>query len=1322
MRPLPLSLLLLLLVVARATIQAVEPYEPVRPSPLEESWRWHLQELLEGMTLIDCLEREDGNLWFVGENELVHYNGSEVETFPVDKGDSLMTYRAGEITRAGVIYMLIPSRVENKPGRIVEFKDGTYRDVYRFSGRYDMTHSHAVLTEDDAVLFGTPDGILMIKDGEARIISPDNRRASFLLIDSRGDLWTATVGTGSFQRYRGFSTGTTLTAENWETFPVIPVTSHLKLAELPDGTLLCANDDTRYGLYAFEPEKGLWEPLSNGFFAEEQVHRSIHVTPDGTLMIYGDSGILLMKNGLTRILRHDDFDFPISSPFVRPLSTGSVIIGGRRDSVYLVDCSTNWWETFQGLNFFCTDTEQRQWFISFEGQIVCRDTKTDRWLAYDDTDGAINTPLALIGTADGRIWAVGQHGSRAALSIFHNGQWDIRLHPEMGVRFSHQSLLETRDGSILLGGGDETYPGDNRSGRGGLLKYEVNGDDYTVTHYAPPRVPFRIVGIQEGPDGTLWIGGSRLSRLDDFKAVPLPSEGAFNNSWIDSLLVTETGELWVAQWGVGILHFDGESWHHSVDFNMNLTRDSVTLLEDKAFPGQVWVGTSEGLFNLSKDHWVNEPLSRNLRMLREGGSLRQSPDGAIWFNSSSRNWHFRSTGNTPDGDRFAAGFRTTLFRRYAIRPETRIVEFESSVHEPGLNHFKWTGSSQWSITPTDAIAYSYRIDGGEWSKFTKQTEVIIGTQSNGAHTFEVRARTPYGNIDATPASVDFRVIPVLWKQPWFILLSLAVFLTLIGLVVIIVRQRINHLLALEEYKIQFFTNISHELRTPLMVILGPLESLLQQVDERSRQHLEIAHRNARKLVGLLDRLLDFRKAELGKLQTNRQVQDLVLFIRQEMDTLLPLAQQKNQGVEFLPERDHLVAAFDPRIAEVILDNLLTNAIKYTPEGGAITVCLKVLEESDSEISLSLEVADTGPGIPRKELVKVFDPFHRVGGKAAKQAHSTGIGLAHTKSLVEALGGEIHAESPVNRKSTTAPGSRFVVRFSLPLPVESPPPDVPVEASAIDEETDTDEAAFSTEHKPLMLIVEDNDDIREYLNLELGSVYSVLLAENGETGLQIAHERIPDIIVSDVLMPVMDGKELCRKVKADQRTSHIPVILLTALKSESSELEGLESGADDYVTKPVNVALLRKRIENLLTNRRKVREFISGQTLSIAISKDELPVNRVDQEFMAKFINTIEENLRNEAFDVENLAKRMFMSRMTLYRKVKALTGESPGGIIRMVRLKKAAQYLETGSWTVSQVVEQVGFLDMSHFSRSFKKAYGCTPSEYIERYSTGAPR
>ncbi|HSH09154.1 MAG TPA: hypothetical protein VK995_02115, partial [Oceanipulchritudo sp.] len=349
------------------TVGAARPFVPIQPSPLAESWRWHAQEALDGMSLTDCLVGDDGSIWFVSQSGLVLYDGGEPELFPAPKGLSLIAYRTGAITSKGVIYMLLP-------GQILEFKGGNYRVIFSFEGRYDMLRGRAVLTADDTVLFGTPEGIVAVRDGTVRVVAPDNRRASFLLLDSRGDLWTNQVGTGVVFRCKAFSHENGTAVNGWESFQVIPGGgAHLSLVELPDGSIWCANDSPHFGIQAFDPASGSWMPVPIDADGEEKVHLGVDVTPDGTVMIYGDKRILLQKDGEIEQLTLKDFNFPITSPFVRSLKSGSMIIGGRRERVYLVDCSTKWWETFKGINYFCSDTAGRQWFISFSGEIICRD-------------------------------------------------------------------------------------------------------------------------------------------------------------------------------------------------------------------------------------------------------------------------------------------------------------------------------------------------------------------------------------------------------------------------------------------------------------------------------------------------------------------------------------------------------------------------------------------------------------------------------------------------------------------------------------------------------------------------------------------------------------------------------------------------------------------------------------------------------------------------------------------------------------------------------------------------------------------------------------
>jgi DNA-binding response OmpR family regulator len=353
--------------------------------------------------------------------------------------------------------------------------------------------------------------------------------------------------------------------------------------------------------------------------------------------------------------------------------------------------------------------------------------------------------------------------------------------------------------------------------------------------------------------------------------------------------------------------------------------------------------------------------------------------------------------------------------------------------------------------------------------------------------------------------------------------------------------------------------------------------------------------------------------------------------------------------------------------------------------------------------LQLRVEDNGPGIPQDHLAHVFERFHRVDNQG--QTPGSGIGLSLVKELVHLHGGTITVESPINNQDRTHAGTRFTVRLPLHGDQEPTP-------------TDSQDELCESEGVPSLLLVEDSKDMRLYVSSMLDTDYQIQEAEDGQQGLTLARRHLPDLIISDIMMPQMEGTELCRILKNDENTSHIPVILLTAKGSEAAQVEGLETGADDYIVKPFSQAVLKARIANLLESRRHLQTQFQTDLI---VEPQNIAANPVDENFVKRALEAVEDHLADYEFDMDAFSKRMHMSRSTLYRKIKAITGQSPSVFIRTIRLKQAAGLLKTGQYTVSEVAYQVGFLDMSYFGACFKEQFECTPSDYVAQHSEKAP-
>ena len=508
---------------------------------------------------------------------------------------------------------------------------------------------------------------------------------------------------------------------------------------------------------------------------------------------------------------------------------------------------------------------------------------------------------------------------------------------------------------------------------------------------------------------------------------------------------------------------------------------------------------------------------------------------------------------------------------------------------------------------------------------------------------------------------------------------------------------------MEQFRLDFFTNISHEIKNPLAAILGPLESVLRTEEKtQTRMNLQIAARNARKLQGLIDQLLQFRKLELGKAVYRPTHGEIAGFVRDSINVDSPLWTSKGQTVHVSTKPQYFECYFDTDKLQKILDNLITNAIKYSPEGGTITVKLEIIKMDLRDVAL-LVVEDNGIGIPQHEIDHVSKPFYRSKKETLSQP-GFGIGLAMVYQFVKLWGGEFLIESPINPNQLT--GTRVTLHLPLTEPSHEEISDGNHHFPAVDEEDDA-----VSERKPTLLIVEDNDDLRLFMKNEFLENYSVIEAENGWQGYEIAKSSDVDLIITDVMMPEMDGFELCRKIRKDSDCCHVPIIILTAKSSSEHQLTGINEGADAFLPKPLDIQRLNARMKQLLQMRTQLKQQFARK---LTVSPNEITVTSMDEKILSKALEVVESHMRDEDFDVDLFAREMGMGRGTLYRKLKALTGLAPNPFIRSIRLKRAAQLLKTRKVSVSEAMEHVGIMDNSYFSRIFKKEFGMSPTAYMD--------
>lgn len=533
------------------------------------------------------------------------------------------------------------------------------------------------------------------------------------------------------------------------------------------------------------------------------------------------------------------------------------------------------------------------------------------------------------------------------------------------------------------------------------------------------------------------------------------------------------------------------------------------------------------------------------------------------------------------------------------------------------------------------------------------------------------------------------------------------------------------IMEMDQMKTRFFSNISHEFRTPLFLIMSPIEEMLLQdnMEEKNRDHLEMMYRNANRLLGLVSQLLDLSKIDAGKLKIELIEYDIFKVIQMVARGFTPLAERKKINYQVEIPKGKLITYFDCDKLEKIITNLLTNAFKFTRENGKINFIARLTEKNKQKQGnnfLEIIVQDSGRGIPSEQLDNIYDRFYQVEDSKGNGKGGTGIGLSLTKELITLQYGKIKVASKLNK------GCIFTVKLPLGKNHLSENEYIIKKQEEIKDDTllikcrlsenkslnrlEQGDIAMDSDN-PVVLIIEDNDDVRHHIagNFEKG--YIIIQAKHGKEGLEKASAFIPDLIISDIIMPEMDGIELCKRLKSDVCTSHIPLILLTAKADIENKIKGLETGADDYITKPFNMKELVARSINLIEQRKKLRDKYTSQ---VEMEPAKVVVKSADEKFLKHIIEVIEKNMGDYDFDVNNLFPEMSMSRMQLFRKLRALVNQTPGELIRSMRLKRASQLIKQNFGNIAEVAYEVGFNNLSYFAKCFKKKFGALPSEFAK--------
>lgn len=963
--------------------------------------------------------------------------------------------------------------------------------------------------------------------------------------------------------------------------------------------------------------------------------------------------------------------------------------------------------------------------------------------------------------SQGRLWVGGEN----EVSLFKDDTFvksvDISrsLSRPYGQVFS---IVEDGKDHLLLGIYDD-----------GLLRYN------TQTNHIE-RIPMDlknsdVITFYSDIDNTIWVGteygvyhyrNGKLYKRNDINRL-------LNDKSVYGILRDKQGKLWIGTYGGGIVILDKDyKLTISLNSRKSLSSDAINMLYMDS-NGGVWAATRNGV-NYIKD--TNHP-SKVMIYNREQGieddfirSVQEDDNGNIWLSTNNlivfydrekerfENYDYRSgvlKGNFIEGSACRGDNGMLYFgsldgvccfhpKSFSIEKKVspvKIVEcrsLENKIEDKkdvpivpisnGFIHLSYNQNSfriHFSVpdySQSDLVEYAYMVEGLEekWISTLNESQVTFRNIPHGNYIFKVKARLRNHEWDTNQmAFLQICIEPPLWltwyaKVAYIFLVFIVIY---IGIRLYMRRLILKNSLELSESKsrneqelnnerLRFYTNITHELRTPLTLILGPLEDLLneQNISYLYRKKIKVIYDNALKLLRLVNRILEFRKMETQNRKLVVCKGDLGRLVTEIGLQYKELNRNKKVSFSIDVDPEILGVYFDAEVVSTILDNLLSNAMKYTPEG-EIKLSLHSIEELGNRY-IEIKVSDTGYGIDEESLPHVFERYYQSKGK--HQVSGTGIGLALVKALVDLHEGSIWVESKGNK------GTIFTFRILQDNIYPDSLHKEEIEINIKQKENDKNINDF-----PILLVVEDNNDIRDYITISMENNYHVLTATNGKEGMELANKYIPDIIISDVMMPEMDGIEFCKQIKRDIRTCHIPVILLTAKDSIQDKEDGYRSGADSYLTKPFSIRLLNSRILNLLETRKKLAEIIIESNQRITpFSKgqqDGVILGKLDKDFLDRFSNIVQENITMEKLDLNFMTEKMNMSHSTLYRKIKGLTGMSGNEFIRKLKLNYGAFLLKENKLNISETAYACGFNDINYFRKCFKEEYGITPSQYLKQ-------
>ena len=1161
------------------------------------------------------------------------------------------------------------------------------------------------------LLIGSPSGIFAYSQNAAQ---PRLLLRGYSVLSSYHDVKAHQIWLGTFHRGilllddRTWKPLSSLTQfSSLSDIPLIPVRS---IIPYDAATILMAVDGA--GVYAYDKKTCKTNLLLNTDGRPENI-------------LHGNGVYALCKDHLGDLWMGSysggvDMAIPMEHTleFVRHeyLNSQSLINNGVNDVMQSVDAqgrnSKIWYATDKGVSIY--DEQTHLWHHSLYNKVALTLCQT--------ADGKV-----LVGTYGDGIFQVHADGSSSRAYSVSNGK--------LKTDYVY-SIFKDSEGGLWIGclDGDLVHIPSS---------LEKNGNVDNSVNYLPIN---EVQSIVESPDKKFIAVGTthgcyridkrslRASRF--FYPSEFPSVDY--NFFVNAMDFQDARHIWIATDGGGLHLYDWQKQQvKNYTISQSLPSNTVYALV-KTPIGKVWMSTDKGLAFIDHGKVTNLNFFKGLEREYKRMAVVRTQDGRMIFGSSegavilaskfARGLNYKAplhiTGVEVEGKTFDEAdqledWHAELFEMlqegkmsFAHDEKTLIVHFES-INYPYQHD----------------IQYQYYLAGydHQWSVPSAYQQARFANLPPGSYTLHVKAKGRSNGRVLGESTLRIHIAQPWWNSWW----AWIAYLCILGVIVYFgwdyYRERLHR--KYYDDKINFFVNTAHNIRTPLSLVLAPLADLAKDttLGDKSRKFLEMALRNGDKLLRMVTELLDFQKMAVVKTQVHMQKVELSVLLRQQVDKFQMSAQEKHLNLRLATCGQHTFST-DLSMMDLIFENLLSNAVKYTKVGGTITISAS-LDEVGKQVSI--QVSDTGIGIPKTEAKHIFQSFFRASNAVNSQEMGSGLGLMLTRQLVQKLGGKLMF------KSEEGKGSAFLVVLPdngyVDVSVSSKPSSLP---ETSDNSVPTDEKIKSEESlKDTLLFVDDNEDLRQYIRMAFADQYHVVDVESGEAALKYLSENGEcDIVVSDVMMPGMQGDELCLSIKENKETSWLPVILLTAKVGRDFMIEGLDLGADDYIAKPFDSAILASKIASMLKNRRHLSQYYIEQSLAIVRGEDsgqssqksllpsepsvpsasdekEPELDPMDQAFVEKATRLVLDNLSDTNFNIDRLCREMAMSRTLFYGKLKTLTGQGPQDFIRLIRLEQAAQYLKQGD-SVLDVSVKTGFVNVKYFSTVFKKHFGVSPSKY----------